>query len=163
MAESMFLKLKGIKGDSTFEHAKHDIEILSFSHGVSMPINDSHPSNVSVKHGRTDHQDITITKFLDSTTPKLNLHASDGQLIKEAEIHFFAANKEKPVDYYHIKLNDVLVTSVNITGTGDGLPIETVTLHYNKIHWTYKTLKKDSDGSHGSHAAHWDLEKNHGK
>jgi len=161
--ENMYLKLAGIKGDSTSEQAKHTIELLSFSHGVAMPINASHPSGVSVKHGRTDHQDVTITKFLDSTSPKLNHSCSGGNIIKDAEIHFFAADKAdaKPVDYYHIHLSDVIITSVTVVGSGDNLPIETVTLHYQKIKWTYKPLKKDHKaGHHGAISESWNLEHN---
>ncbi len=164
--ENMYLHLDGIKGDSTSDQAKHAIEILSFSHGVAMPINSSHPSGVSVKHGRTDHQDITITKYLDSTTPNLNFFCSGGNNIKKADVHFFAADKatSKPVDYYHIELHDCIITSVTITATNEGLPIETVTIHYNKIKWTHKSQKKHAPGgAEGAKSHTWNLEKNDAK
>jgi len=163
--ENIYLKLHGIKGDSTSEQGKDMIEILSFSHGVSMPVNASHGSGVSVKHGRTDHQDIVISKHLDSATPKLNAFCSGGDLIDEADIHFWAADKAsgKPVDYYHVHVKNVIVTSVSISGGGDSLPIETVTLHYQNIKWTYKPLKKEKGGSKGAISEQWSLEHNHAK
>lgn len=161
--QNMFLKLDGIKGDSTSAQGKDQIELLSWNHGVSMPTTHSPGSGASVKHGRCVHQDITFNKYLDIASPTLNLYCSGGNNIKTAEITLFQAEKSDgdPVKYYVIKLEDVIITNISIGASGGELPIETVTLHYNKITWTYKKQKHDAPGgAEGDITSGWDLQAN---
>lgn len=161
--ENIYLKLDGVKGDSASDQGKDQIEVLSFSHGVSMPINDSAASGISVKHGRCDHQQVTFSKYLDSATAALYKHCAGGSNKKDAIFTFFVADKAdgKPVELYRIELEDVLVANVSFGGGNDGLPVETVSLHYNKIKWTYTPQGRDSPGGgKGKVSTGWDLEKN---
>lgn len=161
--QNIFLKLDGIKGESASAQGKDQIEILACSHAVSMPTTHAGASGVSVKHGRAVHQDLTITKYLDITTPTLNLKCSGGTNIKTAELSFFRADKDggDPVKHYEIKLEDVILTNISISADGSGLPVETITLHYNKINWKYTKQKRDAPGGkEGDVTTGWDLEKN---
>ena len=161
--EHIYLKLDGIKGESSSAQAKDEIEILAMSHGVSMPLTHAGGAGASVKHGRTIHQDVTITKYLDITSPTLNLRCSGGTNIKEAIISIYRADKDDaaPVKHYEIKLEDVIISHISISSSGDSLPIETLSLHYNKINWKYTKQKKDSPGGkEGDVTTGWDLEKN---
>ncbi len=161
--QNIFLKLDGIKGESASAQGKDQIELLSLSHGVSMPLTQSGASGVSAKHGRTVHQDITLTKYLDVTSPTLNLKCSGGTNIKSAEISFFRAEKDdaEPVKYYTIKLEDVIITNISVGAGGNELPVETVSIHYNKITWVYKKQKRDAPGgAEGDVSTGWDMEQN---
>jgi len=160
--QNMYLKLDGIEGESTSKQGDKMIEVLSWNHGITMPISAS-ASGVAVKHGRCDHQDLTITKHMDKTSPNLNLYASGGNNIKSAVLSVWQADKADgdPVEFYKIELEDVLVTHITTHAGGHDLPTETVALHYNKIKWTYVTHTKDAPGGKkGNVAAGWDLEKN---
>ena len=84
--QNIFLKLDGIKGESVSAQGKDQIEILAVSHAVSMPTTHSGGSGPSVKHGRTVHQDLTVTKYMDITSPTLNLKCSGGTNIKSANV-----------------------------------------------------------------------------
>lgn len=163
MAQDIYLKIDGIKGDSTSEHGKGMTELLSFSHGISMPLTHGHASGTSVKHGRVDMHDLTITKYLDPISPTLNLKCAGGENIKHAEIFLWGAEKSdgEPHNYYTIKIEDVIITSVSIGGGGGGLPMETVTFHFNTIHWTHQEQKHDAPGGGaGKVASGWDLQLN---
>jgi len=108
----MFLKITGpdVKGESVSDQGKDLIELLSWSHGVAMPLTHGAPSGVSVKHGRCDHQDLTISKFLDSTSPVVNQHVSGGTNFKQCVLTMYQADKDagKPVLYYKIEIEDVI-------------------------------------------------------
>jgi len=161
--QNMYLKLDGIDGESASKQGDKQIEVLSFSHNVTMPVSAGHASGPSVKHGRCDHSDLTITKYIDKTTPKLNQFCSGGTNIKTAELTMFRADKDdgEPTKFYTISLEDVIVTSIAIGGSGHDSPTETITLHYNKIKWTYIPQKRDAPGgAEGNVASGWDLEKN---
>src|SRR5579872_791888 len=114
MAQNMYLKLDGIAGESTSKQADKQIEVISWSHGVSMPVSMGQGSIQSVKHGRCDHQDVTITKYMDNTTPTLNAKCSAGDNIKTAVLTIYQADAGGDhVEFYKIELTDILLTSVH--------------------------------------------------
>ena len=49
--QNIFWEIEGIKGESTSAQGKDMIELLSFNHGVSMPLTHG-PSNTSRASGR---------------------------------------------------------------------------------------------------------------
>src|SRR3954463_8008903 len=53
-----------IKGESLLSDYKDKIEILSFSHGVAQQITGDQ-SNQKRTSGKPNHQDFTITKYMD--------------------------------------------------------------------------------------------------
>lgn len=60
-----------IPGTSSLDKFAGQIELLSFSHGVAMQITGD-ISSTERTVGKPNHQDFTITKYLDQATPKLN-------------------------------------------------------------------------------------------
>ena len=62
--QNIFFEVDGIKGESTSDQGKDMIEVLSFGHGVAMPLT-AGPSNTSRASGRCVHLDFTLTKHLD--------------------------------------------------------------------------------------------------
>ena len=60
-----------IPGTSTLDKYAKQIELLSFSHGVAMQITGD-ISNTERTSGKPNHQDFTVTKYLDQSSPKLN-------------------------------------------------------------------------------------------
>jgi len=163
--ENVYLHIKGpdVKGESVSADGKDGIELLSWSQSVSMPISHAHASGVSVKHGRSDFSDLTISKYLDSTTPVLMQATAGGTNFKSASLTVFMndSDKGKPVEYYRIDIEDVIVTSHSIGHGGSDRAVETLTLHFNTIKWTYTPQKRDSPGAgSGKVAGSWNLEKN---
>jgi type VI secretion system secreted protein Hcp len=158
--ENIFIEIDGRAGESTSAQTKAGIELYSFSHSVSMPLS-AGASATGRTHGRTHHQDITITKRLDKTSPLLNLDCSTGNNIKTATIRVFgASDADKPVEYYNIKINDIIVTSISVGAGGGDRPIETVTLNYQEIIWTYSQHNHDAGGAKGNVVSGFDLQKN---
>lgn len=170
--QNVYLKFEGVetlKGQSVSAQGKDQIELLSFSHGVSMSLSSGESSNVSRRHGRANHQDFTVTKFADRTSPILNNYCSGGANIKKATITVYQASetsgKSEPVAFFTYTLDNVIVSSVSVSGGGGDIPIETVTLNYTAITWAYKIQKQEApgDAASGDVSASWDLAKNEGK
>lgn len=160
--QNIFWEIDGIKGESTSEQGKEMVELLSYNHGVSMPLT-AGPSNTSRASGRAVHQDFTVTKYLDITSPTLNLKCSGGEDIKAMKIHVWKADAAgKPHKYMQYTFDSVIVTSVTV-GAGGDQPIETVTFNYKKITWDYaQQLQAAPGGAKGKASANWSLEKNIG-
>ncbi|HSN99256.1 MAG TPA: type VI secretion system tube protein Hcp [Candidatus Nanopelagicales bacterium] len=161
--QNIFWEIEGIKGESTSDQGKEMVELLSYNHGVSMPLT-AGPSNTSRASGRAVHQDFTISKYLDITTPTLNLKCSGGEDIKSMKIHVWKADAAgKPHKYMQYTFDSVIITSVSVGGGGDQ-PIETVTFNYKKVTWDYaQQLQASPGGAKGKASATWSLEENKGK
>lgn len=161
--QNMYIDIEAIPGESSTAQGQKMIEILSFSHGVSMPLT-SGASNTSRASGRCVHQDFTFTKYFDITSPTLALRCSSGKDIKYIKMHVWKADAEAtPHEYITYVFDHCIITSVSVGGGGDQ-PIETVSFNYRNIVWTYNKQEISSPGGNkGKVETSWSLEKNTGK
>ncbi|MCD9027855.1 type VI secretion system tube protein Hcp [Luteimonas sp. BDR2-5] len=146
MAFDMHIKFgKGkvtIGGSS--DHAKHkdEVPVLAWSWGLSNSA-DLHNSSVSAG-GKAHVQDISLTKYVDSSSHSLLQAAATGARIEEAWLYVTNATGEQ-TDYVTIHLsNGVMVTSVSTGGSGgEDRLTENVTLHFGKFKYGFQPQKPD--------------------
>lgn len=129
-AGKTFLKLDGVKGEATAKLHKGEIEISSFSFGVSNAGSAAHGSGGGA--GKTSFQSFTITKRLDKASPLLFQTAASGKHFKAAEISFMRKAGGKQQDYLKIKLTDVLISSLQQGQSQKGTPQEAITFNFKK-------------------------------
>lgn len=144
MAVDMFLKIDGVDGEAQDDHG-HSKEIVI--EGWTWGMSQSGTTHVAQGggSGKVSVQDITVTKFIDKSTPNLITACCVGKHFKEATITVRKAG-EKPVEYVVIKMKDVLVTNISTGGNGgDDRISETVTLNFAEFDYTY--LPQKTDGS----------------
>jgi type VI secretion system secreted protein Hcp len=151
MATNMYLKLDKIEGEATAAEHDKEIEILSWSHGFSQPT-----SSVRASSGATvekaNHSDISITKYLDSSTDDILKMCWTGKQIKTGVITCLrsdGATDNKYVTYLKIELDEIIISNYSISGGGGDLPVENISLNYGKIKYTYMNQKKE-DGTGGN-------------
>ena len=156
MAVDMFLKLDGIKGESADHKHKDEIHIESFSWGMSQT--GAHGTGGGGGAGKVAVHDISITKFVDKSSPSLMLHCCNGKHIKDGLITVRKAG-EKPLEYLKIKLEDILVSGVQHAGHGSDLLTENLTINFAKFKVEYQEQKPDGSGSPGGEMG-WDIKKN---
>jgi type VI secretion system secreted protein Hcp len=140
---NMFLKLDGIKGESTDSKHKGDIEIESFQWGVGRGIGSA---TGGAGAGKTTIQTFKITKSLDKSSPLLLGAATSGKHIKEADLLFAHKAGGKETDYLEIKLENVLISSVQDGGSAKGAPQENVTFTFQKAEEIYLGANGKSQG-----------------
>jgi type VI secretion system secreted protein Hcp len=154
MAVDMFLKLDGIPGESQDSKHKEEIEIESFSWGLS----NSGSTHVGggAGAGKAEFQDLHFVSRVSKASPKLFFACASGQHVQEATITFRKAGAQQ-VEFLVYKLSDVLISSYQEGGSsGDIVPMDAFSLNFAKIEISYKEQKPD--GSLGSEvAAGWDL------
>ncbi|MGK3989119.1 type VI secretion system tube protein Hcp [Sorangium sp. So ce136] len=161
--QNVFLEIDGIKGESTSDQGKSMIELLSFNHGISMPLT-AGPSNTSRASGRCVHNDFSVTKYLDIASPTLNLKCCGGDDIKSIKVHLWKADAAgKPHKYMEYTFESCIITSVSVTG-GSDQPIENLTFNYKIICWNYAVQNPEAPGgAKGKSSACFDLGKNKDK
>ena len=161
MAVDMFLKVDGIDGESTDDKHKKEIEVLSFSWGISQQRSASASSAGSLSSQRADFHDFSIVKAIDATSPKLALSCADGTHIKNIRLELCRSGGDKQ-PYMEYKFTDVLVTGFKPGGSGHGeaLPLEEVSFTYGKAEWKYTQTKVEGGKGSGNVAGGWDLKAN---
>ena len=139
MASDIFAKIGDIKGESLDDKHKDEIEVLSWSWGVSNPVTAAVGAGAGA--GRASFHDLSFTHKIDKASPALMQACATGVHLKEATITHRKAGKGQQ-EFLVIKMNDVIVTSVTHEDHGDGTS-EGITLAFAKVDLEYKPQKAD--------------------
>jgi type VI secretion system secreted protein Hcp len=156
MAVSIFARIGTIQGES--QDAKHndEIEVLSWSWGLSQSGTMVHGGGGG--EGKASFQDFNFTHRVDKASPVLMSACATGQHIKEATITVRTAGKDEQ-EYLVIEMTDVLVTSVSTSGSEGDTPMEAVALAFTKVDLEYTPQKSDGSLDAGVHFT-YDLKAN---
>lgn len=158
-AVEMFLKVEDIEGESNDAAHRRWIDIAAWSWNISN--SGSIHSGGGGGAGKAAFADLTITKWVDRSTPHLMLAAASGKHFKNAVLVVRRAG-HRPVEFLEIRLTEVLVTSVATGASGEENRLtETITLNFGKVEVDYVPQKPD--GSEDSKVPfQWDLRTNTG-
>ena len=148
MASDIFAKIGDIKGESFDDKHKDEIEVLSFSWGVTNAGVVSPGGGAGA--GKATFQDLSIVHHIDKASPLLLKACATGTHIKDAIITHRKAGKGQQ-EYLIVKLNDVIITGVT-HGGASGQPFsESVSLAFAKVDLEYKPQKPDGSLDAGIH------------
>ena len=138
-----FLQLDGIKGESTDKDHKDWINFNSFSWGVSnsAPIGGSGSGS-----GKAVFDDFSWSQGLDKSVTGLFSYVASGKHIKTAVVDFQSSG-DKPIVYFKMTFNDVLLSEVSLQGSGGNKPFVDASFSYDKVTLDYWDQKPD--GSRG--------------
>ena len=148
MASDIFAKLGDIKGESLDDKHKDEIEVLSWSWGVT----NAAPASTGTGAGasKPKFQDFSFTHKIDKASPVLMQACATGVHLKEATITHRKAGKGQQ-EFLIIKMNDVIVTALTDGDSSDGGSSETVSLAFAKVDVEYKPQKADGSLDAGLH------------
>src|SRR4029077_9313339 len=108
MASDIFAKIGDIKGESLDAKHKDEIEVLSFSWGVTNT-RATAPGGGGGGDGKATFQDLSILHKIDKASPLLMRACATGMHLKEATITHRKAGKDQQ-DYLIVKMNDIIIT-----------------------------------------------------
>jgi len=140
MAADIFAKIGDIKGESLDSKHKDEIEVLSFSWGVTNA--GSMSSGSGGGEGKATFHDLSFTHHVDKASPVLMQSCAGGTHVKEATITHRKAGKGQQ-EFMIVKMSDVIITGVTHGGGGDAGYTENVTLAFAKVNVEYKAQKAD--------------------
>jgi type VI secretion system secreted protein Hcp len=146
VASDIFAKIGDIKGESLDDKHKDEIEVLSWSWGVT---------NVGAHgggggEGKASFNDLSFTHNIDKASPVLLKGCATGQHLKEATITHRKAGRGNQ-EYLVVKMNDVIITSVSNSDSVEGSHLETVSLAFAKVDLEYRPQKDDGSLDAGVH------------
>ena len=135
MAVDMFIKIDGIKGESLDKTHKDTIDVLAWSWGASQ--SGTRHMGAGGGAGKANIQDLSLTKWVDGSSPPLLQSCITGKHIKSANLVVRKAG-EKPHEYLKINLNEILITSVSTGGSGgDDRLTENITINFAEVEFIY--------------------------
>lgn len=160
MAVDYFLKVDGIDGESPDHKHKNEIDVESWSWGESNAGSAGHGGGGGT--GKVSMQDFHFVMKVNKSTPKLLLACASGQHIKKATLTCRKAGKDQQ-EYLKVEMTDILVSSYQTGGSasGDGVPMDQISLNFTKIEMEYKPQKADGTLD-GPIKAHWSVKENKG-
>jgi type VI secretion system secreted protein Hcp len=148
MASGIFAKIGDIKGESLDSKHKDEVEVLSWSWGVTG--GGTIRGGSGGGKGKATFHDFNFTHHIDKASPVLLKACATGQHLKEATITVRKAGKGQQ-EFLIIKMNDVIITSVSPSGDDAAASAEHVALQFAKVDLEYKPQKADGSLDAGLH------------
>lgn len=132
-AQSGYLKIGDIDGESTERAHKDWILIEGFSQGIAAA---QSTTGASRQRATAVFEDLMLTKKIDKATPKLMEMCAKGQMAPELELDMVSKDGRL---YYKITLNNVRIKSIRTSTSGDAdhAPVDEVAFSFTKIKWEY--------------------------
>jgi type VI secretion system secreted protein Hcp len=134
MATDIHIKFDGVEGESTHESHKGEVEALSWSWGVT---NAAPGPGGGSGTGRATPGDLHFMHTYDKASPLLAKKCAQG-------VHFptvvLTARKagEGQRDFLRITMKEVFITAVAPSGSSGGDIVESVSMSYGQIEFSYK-------------------------
>jgi type VI secretion system secreted protein Hcp len=147
VASDIFAKLGDIKGESLDDKHRDEIEVLSWSWGVTNA--GAKGGGGGGRAGKATFQDLSFTHKIDRASPVLMQACATGVHLKEATITHRKAGKDQQ-EYLIIKMDDVIISAVT-EGESEGGNLETVNLAFAKVDLEYRPQKPDGSLDAGIH------------
>ena len=133
---AVFVKFDGLDGESQDADHKDWVDVLSWSWGLSKD-----------SRGKVCVQDLSLVKYLDSSTPDLIQSMPADTTFRTADLEVWQG-RERGRLVLRMLLNGVSVSSVSTGGSGgEDRLTENISLNFSELEGTYTVLR--DDGSPG--------------
>lgn len=158
MAVDMFMKLKGVDGESADKSHGKEIDVLAWSWGMSQ--GGTMHQNTGGGAGKVSVQDLSFTKYIDKASTVLMQGCCKGTHYDDATLTVRKAG-DKPLEYLVISLKKVIITSVSTGGSGgEDRLTENVTLNFASFEVAYQPQSANGAKEGGQVFAKFKIDEN---
>jgi type VI secretion system secreted protein Hcp len=167
MAFDAFLKIGSgpdVKGESTDDKHKNEIEIASFSFGASNPSTIGSGTG-GTGGGKVSISSLNVMKKTDKSSAMLFQACCAGDHYATATLTLRKAGGKSPLEYLIYTFTEFYVDSVQWSGSaggGDSTPSESVSFSFASVHVKYVPQKADGTGDSPIEGG-WDVTTNKAK
>lgn len=156
MAADMFIKLASVPGESTDEKHPNEIDVLSWSWGMAQ--SSMQGTGAGRGAGKVSVDNLTFSHYLDKASPVLMRLCCSGDHVPEANLVMRLAGG-KQLEYLKIKLEEVLISNVSVSGGAGDKATESVSLSFAKVKVDY--YPQNAKGALDAAVPYgWDMQKN---
>jgi type VI secretion system secreted protein Hcp len=160
MADTFFfLKLEGIEGESQDSDHSGQIDVLSFSESILNA--GTYDAGTGGNTGKAVYSDVNFTKYVDKSSPTLRQYCGLGTQINTATLSCNKQAGDKKVEYWKITMHNVVITSIQSSGSGgsqDPIP-ESLSFNFAGIEFDYTQQSNTGDAMGTTHFGR-DVQKN---
>ena len=159
-----FISWGDIKGGSTDDKHKDWSEISGFSHGLTQQAIGGRSNEGGAYQSEVNHEPFTITKPLDSASPKLYEALHNGMHIPKVIVELTRPTGKAPMVYQRYTMEKVALSTVHTAADSQGdssFPSEVIGMTYTTMQWEY-TKQDDTGAAKGTVATKVNLAKGAG-
>jgi type VI secretion system secreted protein Hcp len=152
MAIDTHIKFDGVEGEATHADHKGEIEVLSWSWGLS---NQGGSVGSGSGKGKADPGEVSFLHLYDKASPILAKKCAQGMHFPTVVITSRKAG-EGQKDFFKITMKEVFISSAQISASSGGDLTESVSMSYASIDFSYKA--QDDKGALGGEVKFgWDV------
>jgi type VI secretion system secreted protein Hcp len=155
--DTIILQFKDIKGNTLIDGFANGIQILSFSHNVSMPMNFD-TSNTERTLGRPSFGEFSLQKMTDQATPALYAACTAGTKLGDATISIGRNEGGKFMLQMKYVLKNAMIANIATSGGGSDM-MDSLSINFSGITSQYTQQNPDSTLA-GTAPFGWDLSTN---
>lgn len=139
---AIYILIDKIDGNVTAAGHEKWIEAFSLSFGVGRGIMSATPGAVKDRESSIPSiSEIVVSKAMDETSPLLFIESCIG-IAKPVKIHLCRTGDQTQT-YMEYSLNNVLISSYSVEGSGNTIPTETLSFNFDKIEVKYTPYGDD--------------------
>jgi len=152
MSIDSHLKLAGVSGEATQKDHKDEIELLSWSWGVS---NESYTTGGGSGKGKAQPGMLTIMKRTDKASPVIAKHCVAGKHFADAVLTS-AKSGDGQKDFLKVTFKEVFIVNYQVSGSTGADLVESVSMSYADVELGYKP-QDDKGGLGGEVKFGWNV------
>lgn len=160
MGVAMFMKVDGVTGESEDSQHKGWTDIQSISWGASQP--GAMASGSGGNAGRASFNDLIVVAYMDKGSAAILKNCVTGKHLPSVQISACKTGGTQ-IEFMSITLQEVLVTSAQITGVDPGDAADRLLMNYNfqaakvkKQYWQ----QNDNGGKGAEVSVGWNIKEN---
>jgi type VI secretion system secreted protein Hcp len=155
--DTIILQFKDIKGNTLIDGFANGIQIMSFSHNVSMPMNFD-TSNTERTLGRPSFGEFSLQKMTDQATPALYAACTAGTKLGDATISIGRNEGGKFMLQMKYVLKNAMISNIATSGGGSDM-MDSLSINFSGMTSQYTQQNPDSTLA-GTAPFGWDLSTN---
>lgn len=132
---AIYVKYEGIDGEATHEEHKKWLDVSSVQWGVGRAISTPSGSTANREASEPSVSEVTITKLMDSSSPKFFTEACTGAAGKKVQIDLVTTGSPGKT-YATYTLTNALVSSYSMSSGGDR-PAESISISFTKMEYKF--------------------------
>ena len=156
MAHEIYMHLDSIMGECNEIYHKNWIVLDGFSCSITSAFNDETMS------GACEHGEMSISKLIDRSSPKLALATCNLTRFNEGIIHVCNQNATGQINSIVLECLIRGVRFLTYELSGEDTSTDSISLRYETIEWRYSYLDPHSLSGRGRIVTRWDTTSNSG-